>query len=371
MAYEPYTYLVCDLESNVVLGELPLNEVTFSTVLNDVGTLSGYILMTDPVAQARNIPALTQPGRTALYVDRGGVIIWGGIIWQRTYAVGAQMGQAYTLQVTADEFPSYYKQRILGSNKTYTNRDQLFIATDLINWANQFGSIGVYVPPAGSSGVLLTETYTGTDYKTFWSLVTGIATMSQGFDAMIDVGYGIGGQAPGVPGKQLTLSYPRRGRRAPDNGLVLDFPGNVAQYQWAEDGTQMANQIFDTGPSSGSTVMASVASNSAALTAGYPLLEATHSYTDSYVTQAILDSHAQADVKAYAYGVTTATVILQPDAQPIIGSYIVGDDLQLNIEDFRFPSGMSTTLRITRIDWTPQYQSMPEQVKLTLGPVPS
>ena len=370
MGYQPYTYLVYDLVTNTALGELPLRQATFNTVLNGVGTLNGQILLSDPVAQAMDVPAITVPGRTALYVDRGGVLIWGGIIWQRTYSVGQNMGYNFTLTITADEFPSYFKQRILASNRTYTNQDQLFIASDLISYAQLFSSIGVNVPTAGTSGVLLSESYVGTDYKPFWSMVTEMASGTEGFDAMIDVGYGIGGAAAGVPGKNLNLSWPRRGTRAPNNGLVLELPGYIAQYCWPEDATKMANVIYDTGPGTGSAMLVGFASDPAPLTAGYPMLEATYSYNDSYITQALITDRAQADLKAYENGVVLPVVFIVPGAWPNIGDYTVGDDVVISITDLRFPSGMSTYMRINRIDYTPQDQGRPEIIQLTLGAVP-
>ena len=67
---------------------------------------------------------------------------------------------------------------------------------------------------------------------------------------------------------------------------------------------------------------------------------------------------------------TLPVIYVVPGAWPGIGEYTVGDDVAIQITDYRFPSGMSTYMRINRIDYTPQDQGRPEIIQLTLGAVP-
>ena len=43
-----YRYLLADLRTNQILAEIPLTGVQFTSVLNQIGILSGRILLTDP-----------------------------------------------------------------------------------------------------------------------------------------------------------------------------------------------------------------------------------------------------------------------------------------------------------------------------------
>jgi hypothetical protein len=98
-----YTYLFCDLMTDTLLAELPLSNVEYGTVLNGIGNMTAHV----PYA-AETLPldpeAATVPGRTAVYVDRDGVIVWAGILWtRRPNGSGRDIGCL--------EFPSYYQHR--------------------------------------------------------------------------------------------------------------------------------------------------------------------------------------------------------------------------------------------------------------------
>src|SRR5688500_1705490 len=80
-----YTYLIADLRGGAILDELPLSGVSFDKKLNDAGSLRAQLQVLDPVIRSRGPRLLTEPGRTAIYVDRDGTLLWGGIIWTSRY----------------------------------------------------------------------------------------------------------------------------------------------------------------------------------------------------------------------------------------------------------------------------------------------
>ena len=102
-----YRYFVCDLMTNDVLAEIPFKSVSYSKTLNDAGSFSGDVPMN---ADTYNLSLYenTMPGRTALYVVRNGVCVWGGIIWGRTYSLIDKI-----VSVGAAEFTSYFSRRVL------------------------------------------------------------------------------------------------------------------------------------------------------------------------------------------------------------------------------------------------------------------
>ena len=108
-----YRYFVADLLSNVVINEIPFKGVSYERAIKAAGSFSGSIAVLDRTS-ALNLYDTTLPGRTALYVVRDNVCVWGGIIWSRSYTAKSR-----TLNVSASEFQSYLHHRNVW--KTYSH----------------------------------------------------------------------------------------------------------------------------------------------------------------------------------------------------------------------------------------------------------
>ena len=89
-------------------GEIPFSTLDFSDVLNAAGNIS----ITVPLLDSTILPAShVTPGSTALWVERDGVLVWGGVLW--TVDVDL-IGQ--TINMSGEGWLSYYSHRILTSN---------------------------------------------------------------------------------------------------------------------------------------------------------------------------------------------------------------------------------------------------------------
>ena len=108
-----YRYFTVDLMSNSLLAEIPFVGVSYERALKGAGAFSGQIPVIDKTRQF-DLYESTMPGRTALYVVRDDVCVWGGIIWSRSYSVTSQQ-----LDVSASEFTSYFQRRNIW--KTWTH----------------------------------------------------------------------------------------------------------------------------------------------------------------------------------------------------------------------------------------------------------
>ena len=152
-----YRYLFADLLTNDILAELPLTGVTFTQVLNSPGSLNARLLISDVREDQYDIEGSTIPARTAIYVDRDGVLVWGGIIWLRRYNSETQ-----TIDITAREFLSYLESRRVATSQAFNNVDQLTVAQSLLNTAQSAtnGNIGLIVP-TNTSGVLVSRVFYG------------------------------------------------------------------------------------------------------------------------------------------------------------------------------------------------------------------
>lgn len=100
-----YRYITTDLLTGEVLAEIPMQDVSWGRALRRAGEFSGSIPVISATAHL-NIYKSTLPGRTALYVLRNDVCVWGGIIWARDYNA-----EDRTLNVSASEFISYFYHR--------------------------------------------------------------------------------------------------------------------------------------------------------------------------------------------------------------------------------------------------------------------
>lgn len=101
-----YKYIVTDLLTDKILAELPFTDVSFTRALRDAGSFSGSIPVI-PENDYLDLYETTLPGRTALYILRDGVCVWGGIIWSRSYEMTTRM-----LEVNGNEFTSYLARRV-------------------------------------------------------------------------------------------------------------------------------------------------------------------------------------------------------------------------------------------------------------------
>jgi hypothetical protein len=365
-----YRYLFADLLTNQINAELNLTSVNFTQQLNASGTFTGELLISDRTLDTANILNSTIPARTALYVDRDGVLVWGGIVWHRTYNAASQR-----ISITASEFESYFDHRVvynpIAEASVFTNTDQLTIAQTLINNAQALenGNIGVAVPVT-TSGKLINRTYYNYELKSVYAALQDLAQQSDGatggygFDFNIQVAY----DGSGTPTKTLVLGYPQGGTRYSASSVtapVFEFPaGNMVSYEYAEDGASTANRVWIAGAGSneGKTLVAS--SNTAQLTAGWALLDAIDNRTDIADTTT-LQNLAAGKLAAIAYPPVTLKIVAPPYKAPVFGSYQIGDDIRVRIRDDFFLNGIDTTYRLVALNVTAGENSG-ELVTLTL-----
>jgi hypothetical protein len=109
-----YRYFVCDLLTGDLLAEIPFTGVSYGRALREAGSFEGSIAVTEDTFNL-SLYENTLPGKTALYVVRNEVCVWGGIIWTRTYDIATK-----TLSISGSEMTSYLHHRIVW--KTWSNQ---------------------------------------------------------------------------------------------------------------------------------------------------------------------------------------------------------------------------------------------------------
>jgi hypothetical protein len=108
-----YYYYTVDIISNTVLAQIPFEDVTYDRLLKGSGGFEGKIT-TSSQTDNLDLYNTTLPGKTAIYVMRNDVCVWGGIIWGRTYDLTGR-----SLSVSAQEFTSYLSRRHIWKTFDY------------------------------------------------------------------------------------------------------------------------------------------------------------------------------------------------------------------------------------------------------------
>ena len=364
MANTYYRYLFADLITNQIIGELPLTGVSFTQQLNTSGTFTGHLLLSGVNSAALNVANSTIPGRTAIYVDRNGVLVWGGIIWGREYNSSSQ-----TLTLQGGEFLSYFERRRITTTSVFTNQDMLKVAYALIQQSQSvpYGNINFLynTDPLSqtTSGVLVSRTYYNYELKTYASAIQDLAKQGGGFDFAIDVYY----DGDKNPVKSFNTYYPRNGKVYSSTNktiAVFEFPGNVVEYSYPEDGSVAANVIYALGAGSNEGKLIATATDTTKLTGGWALLEDQANYSD-VTDPTMLANLATGQISAVSYPPTTLKLVAPPFINPEFGSYEVSDDVRVRITDNRFPNTLDAVYRIVALS-VQAGENGPERVTLTL-----
>jgi hypothetical protein len=354
-----YTYIFADLRTNTVIDELPLYGVSMARDLNQYGDWTASVTLDREGKDDAHVKAATEPGRTILYVDRDGTIVYSGILWTRTY-----QAQSKSLQFTGQDLRSYFVRRLISSRFSqlvFAGVDQLTIAQSLLNQAQALGSIGITVP-TNFSGVLRDRTYVAAELKPVAEAIQQLSEVINGFDWDIYAQYG-GGM---IPQKLALFGAPYLGLSPQATTLVFEYPGDIANYWWSENVAESASTFWTTGKGDGDTTLISVADDNTYVNAGYPVLEGSKSFVD-VSEPATLFEHAQQGIKDSRVPFIAPTVTLASGAVNEPGDYALGDHARFRIND---PWSGGQIERIWRImGWrlTPPSSETEETVDLTVG----
>jgi alpha-tubulin suppressor-like RCC1 family protein len=387
-----FQYFAYDMLTGRFMGEVPLRGVQFGQQLDTSGQLTGTLDLQDPRVQAAFPLQSTIPNRTFIVVDYNGAVVWGGVVMPRKWKVSTSGGTTTrALEVQCVELWTYFQSRvqatdyssppysgISGSLKpmglwTQTPWDASLIACQIIEdaigytdgltqpYGNPLGGMGILlngeIPsasrPAAPAGDYVAVSYPFQSMQTVDTIVTQLSQLGLGvgFDHGIDIAYTSGPASP--PIATLNISYPRRGRTTAQSNLMIDL-STAREYEFPEDGSQTANQIYEIGGSSA----INVSQNIFPLQQGYPLWERVISRANiqSQNIMSVLERTGYSDLAIYSYAPVTPSVTLgAQDTNLPLGSFIVGDDVNLvapalgaNGEAFdpRFPAGLNQEWRI-------------------------
>ena len=230
-----YRYFTADILSNQVLNEIDLKGVSYERAIKGAGSFSGKIPVYDGNA-ALNLYETTMPGKTALYVVRNDVCVWGGIIWSRSYTAKSR-----ELTINGSEWTSYLYHRNIW--KTYSHD---FEATVVVSSGVAQVTIvnGAYEAPVGSTVQLVFYEVGNFSYNGYYVVSSSPAPTTTVFYV----------PAPSIPNGTYTLTtlYVRTDaydymRQLIDSAMVdfinIDFPNEEIRPAATERFTVNSKQL--------------------------------------------------------------------------------------------------------------------------------
>jgi hypothetical protein len=156
---------------------------------------------------------------------------------------------------------------------------------------------------------------------------------------------------------------------------VYETGANILSFTFPSDATRMATRSYAKGEGSELGSLIAVAESTYSYDDGWPVLEHDEAYSN-VVDVDTLQAHADADRYAARLPAALPTLVVAGDGRdrygnrvyPEIGSYGVGDQARVILQDLFFADGISFTARILGIDIDPGDDGV-ETVTLTMAPM--
>jgi hypothetical protein len=191
-----------------------------------------------------------------------------------------------------------------------------------------------------------------------------LAGTEDGLDFAFDVGY----DADGTPQRLLRLGYPMLGQPGGELAYVWEHSANLVDFVWPSDASSMGTRVFGLGDSSLGALPA-MAADTSAHAAGWPLLEVAADPLDT-ADATMLAQHVAGLLAASRRPVVLPELTVRADLDPVVGSYAVGDNARVVIDDPFFAGDQfDATVRIIGMEVTPGDDAGEEQVVLTVAPL--
>lgn len=362
----PYRAIFCDLLTDRTIDILPLRGVSVDDYIGKAGSLSGTIPV--PNAELASRARRIEEGRTSVYLERGGDLWWGGILWTSTLK-SSDKG-VLTLDVQAATFDSYAGRRrireAVPSSPAGLPMDQLELAREL--WrhlqASPGGDIGVTYG-GETSGTLRNVSWRDGDETVYSEALDQLAAMDGGFEYHIAV---YRDPATGQRTRRLRLGSPRITTSSAD--LVLDRPGTVLSYSFPRDATRggttarargasvNTNQAQESRPLCSSEAVAQDL-----IDARYPRVDLSFDH-NSVTDLAVLDSLATAELEQARGAVVIPALTIRLDG--LVPPALLGRTARVRITDEWFREGLDARYRIVGFRIAPAERGRPDTAELYL-----
>ncbi|MFE9217129.1 hypothetical protein ACFYN3_12420 [Streptomyces lavendulae] len=342
-----------------------MSDVSLDDYIGKIGSAAATVPLPNRQIAARVRDALDL-GRTAMWIERGPDIWWGGIPWTAnlTSSERGDLG----LRIQAGGWASYLDHRTIFDTQQAVGVDQFDIVRGLLDYSASLagGDIGIEYDAEHLSGVLRDRTYRRYDQPRIREVIDQLASVEGGFEWRIT---SYRDTSSGRRIKQLQLGAPVI--RTGQSEIVLDHPGPILSYDWPIDATVRANVWQSRGASDNRNqtaeslpMMTELLVDDVQLGAGWPRLDGTSDYT-TVTDPATLAAHARADLAAALTHrpIPELTVVL--DRVPLSPA-LLGATVRVRIRDLWWAEGLDQRYRVVGLAISPPMRGRAETAKLFL-----
>jgi hypothetical protein len=242
-----------------------------------------------------------------------------------------------TVTVSLSELPGYLAVKQYALNHTYTGVEQCTIAADL---ASPLSNIGTAVATQPGPGQNRDRTYTFLQDNRAAMLIA-LSQVIGGPEFRSEYAMGAAGAAC-----TLRIAYPRVGKAG---GLAVVVPHGAISFRTTWAGDMLRTRTFavgDLAPNAPTTATKPVVTI-VAPQAGVPELDHVDDWPGVSVTST-LNEYASSYSQSYAQPALELEVVM-PLMSPLLGSYLVGDDVSVELADPLVPAGLNATGRLTAL----------------------
>lgn len=358
-----YTYLFYDLMSNQLIDDFPMSNVEMVRQISATGAWSGSIRITD--GNRTRVSQAVIPRRTALYTDRDGVLIYGGILWDYDYDP-----ENRNLSLVGGGIGSYLTHRVIDhpGGLTFTGTDSLAVAQSLIGelQSSSGSNLGIIVEGGTSTGVLIDQIYEDFALTYYWEALAALASLdSGGFDFRFEARY----DSSGLPQRYLVFGTPLLGSDTFIDPFQFDYPGNILRFSNPMLGSESATDVYGVGAGEGPTAYIAHTTSPDMLATGYPRLDWVENY-GADADETIVNSRAEAERKSRVSPPSVSPYSVRADLEPVIGSYQPGDYGRFRVSDDPWLRGSDQIRKITGITLRPG-NDQPESVEISCEAIAS
>lgn len=354
-----YRYYTTDILTGAVMAELPLYGVYLDKGINSPGNFNGTFRLNTKRYSDASLLGGTTSGKMAIYVERNDTLIWGGILWSRTYDSTSQ-----TIQLSGQTWESVFDHTVFRSHIIQQDIEQGALFKNLIDTLqaqaqNNFGFIMDVFPDTGVKRTVLLPSY---DFPFVIEGVSALSDVDNGLEYTVDILPTVG--TPDTPRKKIRVGFPKLGSLVSVSGNVYDYPGTIQNYWWPENAAQGATRVAALGAGDGNKVLRAVSNDLGKLNGGWPSWWQVNKYAN-LGTQKQVTARAIRDLKKKRIPVTVPTFELAQGA--LFSSWNnVGDYFRVTIQDPRFPTGKSVTERMVGWSLSAQTDDTEEILKFAI-----
>lgn len=346
-------YVFVDALSGTILEEIPLQSVRFTQTLNG-GEFNGTFGLDLSGYDNDQLVTATIPGRTLLVAETDSVVLWGGLVWSRTY-----QSQAKSVQIHAKTLDQYPTKRLVSFDRDFVDVDPRNIMRQLYTdmQADPY-SILVDIPGAFVTASTVDFEVVVPEMKTYRAAMDQVATALNGFEWVIDWRRDGNSYV-----KSLKIGKPL-GQLPGDTNPIFEYPGNVLNY-WRNDTIgQGGTNIFGVGAGEGENMQVVEVVHTDLLVNGFPRLDAPISFKD-VEDEVVLEELTQTQAGIAKVPQPVYTVQMKADREPAFGDYALGDYCKFVVKDpLHAAPGFTYTTRILGWDYSPAQSDNVSEVQL-------